>query len=818
MTMLRAFPVAVVLLSFGLAAQAQVPTHHLVRVKIKDARHMIRLLKLDLDLAACHSPETSAKEVEVIATDQEIQRIQDAGFELAVAIKNLEDHYQRELKKDYQPGPLSLTPALGKGSMGGHYTLAEMEAILDAFAKDYPKLCSKKVSIGKSVEGRNIWMVKISDNVLIDESEPEAFYDALHHAREPLSMQTTILFMDELLTGYGKDAEATFIVNERELYFVPCVNPDGYEYNRSTRPGGGGMWRKNRRNNGNNVYGVDLNRNYTTGWTMPYGGASTSPSSSTYRGTAAFSEPEAAAVEAFAKGRKFTQVCSCHTYTGVLLRAWGYQQGDPQNVAEYKLLGDLLTADNGIAHGSASQLLYIASGTALDHHHAARGAISWTPELGKSSEGGFWPNATNLVKIARRHQPMFRMMALTSGTYLGIQSVTVSEAPGGNNNGTVEPGETGKIVVTLRNQGLVAATGAPQAVLVPVTSGISVGIGKATLLAPARLGTTSNASQPLTYVVPKSFAGPLVELRLLVTGSGQTLQETLRLPLAPLGLAVTDDMEQDRGFERSSSTATTGLWERAAPQATTSGSQTIQPGNQTTSGGRLCWVTDSRAGSSAGSYDVDGGYTDLVSPVLDLAHLQVVEVSFQRWYAESLSDDAFEVFVSSDGGTKWTRILADNKSTGQWTRFVHQLAIPLTTKMRFRFRAQDLNASLVEAAVDDFTIRGVVPNGTLTLLSSGRRGTTLRMGVASRPASSVWPIVGLKLANVRLPGLVGTLRLDPNTAVLLNKLPVGSGGHLGVDLAIPNEQSLVGIDFHLQLLYQAGAVAGFGNLQTVRGR
>ena len=76
--------------------------------------------------------------------------------------------------------------------------------------------------------------------------EPEAFYDALHHAREPLSMETTILFMEELLTGYGKDPEATFIVNERELYFVPCVNPDGYEYNRRIRPGGGGLWRKKR--------------------------------------------------------------------------------------------------------------------------------------------------------------------------------------------------------------------------------------------------------------------------------------------------------------------------------------------------------------------------------------------------------------------------------------------------------------------------------------------------------------------------------------------------------------------------------------------
>jgi hypothetical protein len=803
-----------------LAAQELVPPHHLLRVKVKDASHMVRLLKLDLDLAACHASEAGTKEVEVIATTADIKRIRAAGLQLSVAIKNLEDHYERELAKAYKPGlgALGLTPALGKGSMGGHYTLAEMEAILDAFAKNHPKLCSNKVPIGKSVEGRSIWMVKISDNVVVDENEPEAFYDAMHHAREPVSMETTLLFMDELLTGYGKDPEATFIVNERELYFVPCVNPDGYEYNRRTRPGGGGMWRKNRRNNGNNVYGVDLNRNYATGWTMPYGGASSNPSSTTYRGTAAFSEPETAAVEAFAKSRSFTQVNSCHTYTGVLLRAWGYQQGDPSNVAEYKLLGDLLTAENGIAHGSASKLLYIASGTALDHHHAARGAITWTPELGKSSEGGFWPNATNLVKIARRHQHMFRMMALTTGPYLGIETVVVSEAPGGNSNGVVEPGETGKVVVTVRNQGLVATASAPQVTLTPVTTAISVGVGKVTMAAPGRLATTSNASSPLTFSVPKSFTKPLVELKLVVTGGGQTLQHPVRVLLVPLSVAVDHDMEQDRGFARGTSTAGTGLWERNAPQRTTSGSQTIQPGNQNTPAGRFCWITDSRAGSSAGTYDVDGGYTDLLSPVLDLSHLQVAEVSFHRWYVDSQSDDAFEVYVSSDGGTRWTRILADSRSTSQWTRFVHELAGPLTAQMQFRFRAQDLNASLVEAGVDDFVIRGVAPNGTLTLLSSGKRGTNLRMGIACAAGSTVWPIVGKKLASVQLPGFLGTLRVDPNGAVLMKGLQVGSSGYLGVDVPIPQMANLVGIQFHLQLLYQAGSAVGFGNLQSIKGR
>ena len=261
-----------------------------------------------------------------------------------------------------------------------------------------------------------------------------------------------------------------------------------------------------------------------------------------------------------------------------------------------------------------------------------------------------------------------------------------------------------------------------------------------------------------------------------------------------------------------------GPWERNAPQQTVYQNRIFQPGTQNTKGGRLCWITDGRAGSSVGTYDVDRGYTDLLSPVMDLSHLGIAEVSFYRWYAESVGNDPFEFFVSNDGGTKWTRVLADSKSTGTWARFVHEVQIPLTSRMRFRFRAQDLNPSLVEAGIDDFAVRGAARNGTLTILSSGVRGTQLRMGIASAASSTVWLIVGTKLANINVPGLSGMLRLDPATAVLLNPMPIGSSGYLGSDLLIPNVPGVLGLTIHLQLLYSAGAAAGFGNLQSVKGR
>lgn len=393
-----------------LAAQRGIPAdppHHLVEVYVKDARTLDALVAMDLDLAACSAIELPAKTVDVVATDADIERLRQAGLDFEVAIRNLEDHYERELAKDVGQTPFTLTPPLGKGAMGGHYTLKQVEAILDSFVRDHPKICAKW-SIGKSVEGRDIQVVKISDNVHVDENEPEVLYDALHHAREPLSMETTLLFMDELLTQYGKQAEATFIVNERELFFIPVMNPDGYEYNRRIRPNGGGLWRKNRRGG----YGVDLNRNYKTGFGGP--GSSGNRYSSVYRGPSAFSEPETAAHEAFTKTRAFYHVFSSHTYTEVLLRPWGYQRGHPPNRADYDRLGARLTAQNHMRYGAASILLYLASGTTLDHAHAAHGAFGWTPEIGKRSEGGFWPRASLIPVIARRQQHMFRQVALSA--------------------------------------------------------------------------------------------------------------------------------------------------------------------------------------------------------------------------------------------------------------------------------------------------------------------------------------------------------------------------------------------------------------------
>ncbi|HLQ37555.1 MAG TPA: M14 family metallopeptidase, partial [Planctomycetota bacterium] len=663
---------------------------------------------------------------------------------------------------------------------------------------------------------RNVTAIKISDNVGTDENEPEVLYMGDHHARELMSVEIPLMFAQYLLQHYGTDPVVTNYVNTREIYIIPIVNPDGLAYVQANHSGSSNnWWRKNRRNNGNGTFGVDLNRNYATGWNAPNGGNSTSGSSDVYRGTAPFSEPETAALDAFVAARHFTTVFTTHTYTDVLLWPWGWQLGGPANAAEYNLLGSNFVIENGVQQGPISNLLYIAAGNAVDHHHQVHSAYAFTAELGRSNEGGFWPTGQNIINIATRHQRMFRKIALSAGPLFDIQQVTVAEAPGGNGNGIVEPGEQGQVVVTVQNGGVVAGT--VHLDLLALTSGPGIGLGSVNVPA-ARLAASSNAASPLTFSIPPGYAQPLAHLRVQLTGDGRTSTRDVDVPLAAVRVAADDDFELDRGWRRGSSdTATTGWWERAAPQQTLNLGTVIQPGVQTTPGGTYCMVTDGRAGTSASDFDVDGGFTDLLSPVMDLSHLGSCEASFDLWYTESAGNDAMTVSVSRDGGSGWTPLYSRTTSTGAWTRIALDLGAPLTAQMRLRVRAQDQLDSLVECLVDGLRLRGVAADGSVTLLSNGALGSSVRGGMTG-PAGSLCFLLGslAQTAGTTFPGVGGTLYLDPAFALVMPGVPADAAGHAATDVSIPNNPALTGATVYWQMAsITPSAVAFGGNVTSV---
>jgi hypothetical protein len=332
-------------------------------------------------------------------------------------------HLQQDMKRKFSISGFEY------GSMGGYYTFDEVVSELDSMRLLYPQLISEKQSIGLSNEDRHIWHVKISDNADVDEEEAEVLYTALHHAREPQSMMTVIYFMYYLLENYGKDPQVDFILNNRELHFIPVLNPDGYVYNQTTRPGGGGMWRKNRRLNDDNSYGVDLNRNYGYEWAYSDIGSSPDPSSNEYRGTAPFSEPETAAIKNFCENHHIQLCFNYHTYGNVLIYPWGFNDQQTPDSVLYRALAQSLTEVNEYRYGTGSETIgYVVNGDSDDWMYGEQNTknkiIAMTPEVGYA----FWPNPADIYELAQENLEANILLALGEGVIRTESSAMIQSA------------------------------------------------------------------------------------------------------------------------------------------------------------------------------------------------------------------------------------------------------------------------------------------------------------------------------------------------------------------------------------------------------
>ncbi len=132
-------------------------------------------------------------------------------------------------------------------------TYTEYVAKMNYFASTYPSICSLQ-TIGTTVNGRSLFVLKISDNVSSDEAEPEFFYSSTMHGDELAGFPLMIRLIDYLLTNYGSDTEVDNLVNNLEIFICPNANPDG-----SYDGGNSNIISNPKRANANNQ---DLNRNY----------------------------------------------------------------------------------------------------------------------------------------------------------------------------------------------------------------------------------------------------------------------------------------------------------------------------------------------------------------------------------------------------------------------------------------------------------------------------------------------------------------------------------------------------------------------------
>lgn len=573
-------------------------------------------------------------------SERDIQLIDELGYRYEILIEDVSKFYverneQAQLKGEEKGGdvcagaqnnPINniVSPVnFQLGTMGGYYTYDEYLAELDAMVAAYPNLISAKAPIStfETFENRPIYHVKISNNPNTDDGDPYVLYSAIHHAREPASLSQTIYYMWYLLENYGTNDEITYLVDNTQMLFVPVVNPDGYIRNQVTNPGGGGMWRKNRRNHGGGDYGVDNNRNYSYGWNTT--GVSNDPGSDVYPGTAAFSEAENQAMKWLNEEYNIKLAFNAHTYGNTLLYPVGTTEEEFADHHDYfvDISGHMCSHNNYFPQKSSG--LYPASGDSDDYMYkvdigvgAKDTVFAITPEIGES----FWPASTRIEPICK--DMLFANIVLSHlariyAIVLDTDPNTIDDATGDFNHYIKRLGlEDGSITVSINPIAGIEIVGSP------VVYDLSI---------------RETANGTISYTIESGFPlGDEIVYELLTDNGSWIRRDTIRKTYGTPTSQFIDDATSNSNW--------TGDWN-------TTGETYVSPSQS---------FTDS-PGSNY-SANVFAEY-NLIQDV-DLTFATTAMVRFYaKWEIETDWDyAAFE--VSTDGGGSWQQLCGKYTNPG----------------------------------------------------------------------------------------------------------------------------------------------------------
>ena len=560
--------------------------------------------------------------------DEQIADLQREGFGVTVEIEDLERCSAAQMRGD-------------GGNFGLFHSYSEIGKFLDSLHTSYPEITTDKRIIGITHEDREIWAMKISDNPEVDEEEPEVLFDGLHHANEIPSQEVVLGYMEWLCEGYGVNGEATYLVDEREIWFVPCVNPDGSVYNESVYPEGGGMWRKNRRDNGDGTYGVDLNRNYPYKW----GGAGSSddPSSNYYSGPWAGSEPEVQAMMDLMAEHRFVCHCSFHTFASAVWFPWSYTDEPTLSHSLFTRWVQGLTRYNGYEHCQGGTWRLI-SGTSKDYAFARlpekNSIFSCTVEL-RGAEGSIGPWDESHIPVCRADcLPLQLYNTWVGGEYAGIAD---PELTGTGSNGRPDPGETVGLTVKAENLSLSCAVENVEITLASDDPYLRIERGMVTWESIPFAQNRRNEDDPFVMVIDSDTPEDhVVTVRVETRVGGACVIDTLEWLIGPIFVRFEDDMESD--FE---------IWERSGGFWKATSEECHSP--------TLCY-TDSPGLPYLPGTDT---WIEMIESI-DMSEASGASLSFWHRYETEEWFDFCYVEASRDGGETWEELRRYDGANESW--------------------------------------------------------------------------------------------------------------------------------------------------------
>lgn len=584
---------------------------------------------------------------------------------------------------------------------------ADIISYFNTIAAMHPQIASMS-DVGDSLLGNDIYSLTLTGpettgNLVAD--RPVVLWNGGQHAREWVSPMTVSYIASKLADDYGSDPRVTDIIDHTRIVIVPVMNPDGYLYTWS----GERFWRKNRRNNGDGTFGVDLNRN----WGYEWGGDGASPFSDddTYHGPIAFSEPETQVMRDLASsyGDELVSHIDYHTYSQLILWPFGYAEGvqtpEPDRTFFDELstaMSDEILAYSGVFYDPIQSVdLYPAAGTCSDWHYGDLGVKSLTIELRPSAGAGFDgfdPDPSVILPTARENYEAAKLFVERTTQPITFAHDAVDLVPSGE-----------MVEVRLSISDIVETHDPSTVALLTVVGDSDIEIATPMSLV---------GEDEYSAMLPAAGCGEVISYAFVVelVGGGSVAfpsNDRYEALAQDFSISFEDDMESDTGWivGGSGDDATTGIWNRMNPQGTDA-----QPENDHTPGaGTDCWVTDGVAGSGLGDRDIDGGSTTLASPILDAIALgDDAELVYWRWYSNntgaSPNADSMLVQISNDIGNSWTTIEVVTENANAWVEQRFRIAdfVEPTDMIRVRFIASDLgDGSIVEAGVDDLRIESV---------------------------------------------------------------------------------------------------------------
>jgi Zinc carboxypeptidase len=282
------------------------------------------------------------------------------------------------------------------------HTPAQMNSELTNLATTHSSI-AQIFTIGNSVEGRPIRGIKISSAVAVDDAaKGDVVFIALQHAREWIAAEMALYLAEYLVTHYSTDPALQACMNNLQIWIIPVANPDGYVF--SAADPANRLWRKNRRNNGDGTFGVDINRNFSYEWGLS-SGSSGITSDDTYRGPSAFSEPEAYHLRDFVQARHNPRaLMSYHSAAEVILRSWRYTNAAAPGESTLAFVQQDMINRIAAVHGEVygTSIGYNSSGSTLDYFWGEMRTIAVTPELRGPS---FDPSPSQIIPNNEENLP-----------------------------------------------------------------------------------------------------------------------------------------------------------------------------------------------------------------------------------------------------------------------------------------------------------------------------------------------------------------------------------------------------------------------------